>query len=155
GEDRFMADVAADYAKFIHAVPWYEFPFGARLRALWSQPSDGEPWTLRRVERRVAATLELGGKAAWAWVIAKATAGAYEPEASTVLAWAKGRPRDLVAAHPGIRTVERLDARSRLVAIPRYEELTRAVKGLAERHVRLVEIAGNRTILVTLIAPIE
>ncbi len=60
-DERFMAEVAAEYAAFIHATPWYEFPFGAKLRELWSGSRGDEPWTARAVDRRVAATLVLAG----------------------------------------------------------------------------------------------
>jgi hypothetical protein len=45
------------------------------------------------------------------------------------------------------------DARSELVALPRYEPFTKAVSELARRGVRFIEIAGNRRIVMTVVAP--
>ena len=45
-EDHFAHWVAADYAEFIHQVPWYQYPFGTQLRRLWSDnvPMWGPHW---------------------------------------------------------------------------------------------------------------
>jgi hypothetical protein len=45
------------------------------------------------------------------------------------------------------------DGRNLLVELPRYEAFTQLVPRLAERGVDFVQIAGNDTILMTLIAP--
>src|SRR5215217_5824663 len=34
-EETLGRQVAAEYGTFIHTVPWYEFPFGERLTAVW------------------------------------------------------------------------------------------------------------------------
>lgn len=152
-DERFMVDVATEYAAFIHATPWYEFPFGAKLRELWSGSRGDEPWTARAVERRVAATLELAGKAAWAWVIKQATGAAYAPEDASLRAWVKASPRALTALAPPARPIVRIAPRAYLVELPRYEGFRQIVTGLRADRVRLVEVAGNRTILVTVVAP--
>jgi FAD/FMN-containing dehydrogenase len=154
-DERFMADVAVEYAAFIHATPWYEFPFGAKLRELWSGPRDDGPWTARAVERRVAATLELAGKTAWAWVIKQATGAAYAPEEASIGAWVKASPRTIGTLPPSVRPVGRLDGRSYLVRVPRFEAFRLLLPTLRADRVRLVEVAGNRTILVTVKAPVD
>jgi hypothetical protein len=152
-EDRFLNDVAAEYAAFIHETPWYAFPFATKLRALWALETD-EPWSVRRVERRIAGTLELGGKAAWGWLLGLATGAAYAPEDLEIRAWVRSGRLDPATAADGVRTLERLDRRARLVTLPRYERFTHVVPALAARRVRFVEIAGNREILVTVLAPV-
>jgi FAD/FMN-containing dehydrogenase len=151
-EDRFMNAVAAEYATFIHETPWYAFPFATKLRELWSMQV-AEPWTFRRVERRVAATLELGGKAVWGWLLGLATGAAYAPEDLEIRAWVRSGRVDPATAADGVRMLERLDRRGFLVTMPRYERFTQVAPALAARRVRFVEIAGNREILVTMIAP--
>ena len=151
GDDLAMNDVARDYARFIHATPWYDFPFGARLGRLWSY---GGPWTVRQAERRFVSTAELAGKTVWAHAIKAATGAAYAPEDAEVLAWVRGGPADLAAVYPGVRVVEPLPD-GRLVAIPRYEPFGPALTALAVAEVRFVEIAGNHRIAMTLIAPRE
>jgi FAD/FMN-containing dehydrogenase len=149
-EDGFMADVAGKYAAFIHATPWYEFPYTATLRALWST---NVAWNLRALERRTAFTIELAVKAAWAWVIKAATGAAYAPEESRVLAWVRTGAKEGSDVVPGVHTEARLDVESSLVALPRYEGFAPAVAALARANVPLLEVAGNRTIVMTVIAP--
>jgi FAD/FMN-containing dehydrogenase len=152
-EDAAMAGVARDYAAFIHDRPFYEFPFGSRLRAYWAAPDAG-PWTLRRVERNAEAAVELGAQAVWGWVIQKATATAYDPESYTILAWARvPRGVDPARAYKGVEVVASLGAGARLLRVPRYEDFKRATRALAARGVDFVEIAGNRRILITVLAP--
>src|SRR5262245_37536931 len=36
-EDDFALMVADDYARFLRQTPWYQYPFGERLKAFWSE----------------------------------------------------------------------------------------------------------------------
>lgn len=148
-EDAFASQVAAEYARFIHDVPWYEFPFGAKLRELWTLHG---PWSLRRLERRAAYSTELAAKAAWAKAIKLATGAAYAPEDLTLEARIAGGgsvPR-LVE---GGEALERLSDGTRLVRLPRYEKFTKAVPRLAASGARFVELAGNGRVALTVRAP--
>lgn len=149
-EDRFLASVWQDYARFIHARPWYEYPFAAKLRALWTLPGAIDRTLPRRVERRLAATLGLGLKSVWGWAVRKSSQSAYDPEAETIEVWARRAPG---VRTPGVVAREDLDERSELLKLPRYEPFTAAVVALASSGVHFVEIAGNDRILVTLVAP--
>jgi len=146
--DRFVADGAADYAAFMHHTPWYEYPFGGRLEALWAADFGGG---LRGVERRASLTAELAAKAGWGWAIGKATGAGYEAPILETLACTAPFPDALLPA--GVRVLESPDPRARLLSIPRYEPFTAAVTVLARAGVRFLEIAGNDEILVTVIAP--
>lgn len=151
-EDRFLAEVWRDYAKFIHARPWYEYPFAAKLRALWTLPGAIDRTLPRSVERRLGATFGLGLKSAWGFAIRKSSQSAYDPEAETIEAWTRRAPGVRV---PATVSREPLDQRSEILKLPRYEPFTAAVVALASSGVHFVEIAGNDRILVTLLAPRE
>ena len=151
-EDRFAVGLARDYAGFMHATPWYEFAFWSRLRDLWTLAGPVDRTALRRAERRVALSGELGFKTAWGWAIAKSSGQAYDPEADVIQAWVRKVPR---ADDAAIVAREDLDADSELIALPRYEPFTGAVGRLATNGVRFVEIAGNDAILATLVVPAE
>ena len=56
-------------------------------------------------------------------------------------------------ANPHVRRVRPLGPDSFLVIIPRYQEFTPTALSLAQRGVRFTDIAGNRTIVVSLLAP--
>jgi len=152
-EDRFSQEVARDYSAFIHATPWYEYPFGSKLKRLWDLPGPAEGSWIRRWERRFGLTLELLFKTAWAWVIKQGTSAGYDPEAETIQAWVKPGATDLSDLSPSIKAVDRLDDGSFLVSLPRYEPFKQAVTTLVSHDARLVEVAGNDQILMTVIAP--
>jgi FAD/FMN-containing dehydrogenase len=152
-EDRFMADVAREYATFIHATPWYEFGFRSRLRDLWALPRDRAASYVRALERKMALTLDLGTRAVWGALMKMATGAAYAPEDLEVQAWVRPGTVDPTSLYPGVRMLERLDDESVLLAIPRYEPFTRAIDALGRAQVRFVEIAGNRRIMLTVTAP--
>lgn len=152
--ETFMAGVAHDYATFVHDYPWYEFPFWTRLKEFERAPDAG-PWTLRRLERDVEVPMELGVQAVWGKVIKKATATAYDPEDYFIEAWVHTGGADVEKAAPGVKVLEKFDGDARLVSIPRYEGFKRAATALAAKGVRFVAIAGNRRILLTVVAPTD
>ncbi|MBI3797033.1 MAG: hypothetical protein HY268_08710 [Deltaproteobacteria bacterium] len=79
-EDRYIQTCAQEYAAFIHATPWYEFPFAQKLREFWAQSGPAEGSRLRSWERTFGFTLELGFKTVWGGLIRKSSQAAYDPE---------------------------------------------------------------------------
>jgi len=151
-EDRFAAKVAAEYATFMHTVPWYEFPFGARLKQLWNDvPAIGSN-PIRKLERRVVLTAEYAVKAVYGWAIGLATRGAYAAEAPTVHAQVEGTP-EAVFHDPAVQKVRETGRGVYIVRLPRYEAFTRSALALLDRRVRFRDIAGNDDILVTALVP--
>jgi hypothetical protein len=150
-EDRLAADVARQYGEFIHAIPFYDFPYATHLGRLWSETSWVGPHLLRKLERRAFLTAEYGIQAAYAWVIRKATASAYGTETGTIGLWVEGPPPSILERDPRIRVVREVDATSRIIEIPRYEPFREILTRFAEEKVPIVEIAGNDEILVTAI----
>jgi hypothetical protein len=61
-EDDFALKVADDYAAFLQQTPWYQYPFFPTLGRFWRETRFGEGSFLRSAERRLALTLEYGGK---------------------------------------------------------------------------------------------
>ena len=153
-DDLFMAEATRDYAQFIHATPWYAYPFWTKLRAYWALDRSGSHWSVRRVERKFATTLGMGVKAGWGKAIGLGTGAAYAPEDLEIQAWIRSREPDF-GAGSGIRVLETLGPDSELVSIARYDPFRHALAVLAERKASLVEVAGNRRILVTVIAPAD
>jgi len=149
-EDRFATTLAADYAAFMHATPWYEFGFWSRLGDLWALDGPIDATVVRRAERRGALSGELLFKTGWGWAIAESSGQAYDPEAAVIHAWVRKSP---VAADQRIVKREDLGPDDELLALPRYEPFTAVVAGLADQGVRFVEIAGNDALLVTLVTP--
>jgi hypothetical protein len=151
-EEAYAQQVAAEYGTFIHTIPWYEFPFSEKLSGLWKLDVGG-PNLVRRVERRVALSLEYGVKAGYGWLIGRGTASVYAPEDLTILARAGGVTPELLDREPQVHVVEVTPGQSPLVSLPRYEAFTLLAPKLMEQGVRFSEIAGNDEIMVTVLAP--
>lgn len=149
-EDDYALAVADRYAAFLQQTPWYRFPFATTLRDFWTNvPVDGSHRP-RKIERRIALTLEWGGKALYAQAMA-ALAGA-SPADLRIRSVVRGLTRDDLAAMPQIVPIRTLDDDLTLVETPRYEAFTDILRALAARERNVVEIAGNRRILTTVIA---
>ncbi|MCE2949011.1 MAG: hypothetical protein ACK515_14395 [bacterium] len=151
-EDRFALEVARDYARFLQQTPWYEYPFLATLQRLWSDTPFGSDNLVRRIERRLALSLEYGVKAAYAQVL-RALAG-MAPADLRIRSVVRGLPPpDAAADDPHIEVVRRLPDGQVLIETPRYRAYTQIVLRLLERGRTVTEIAGNQRILVTAILP--
>ena len=151
-EEVYGRQVAAEYGTFIHTVPWYEFPFWDKIGPLWAT-SPAAPNVVRKVERRLALTLEYGVKAGYGQAIELATESTYAPEDLEIVAQAEGVTPELVQREPELRIVEARNDGPDLVALPRYEAFTKLVPRLVGQDVRFWEIAGNDEIMITVLAP--
>ena len=151
-EDRFAAQVARDYGRFMHTTPWYEFPFGSRLRQLWTAVPMSGAHPVRKWERRLVLSAEYAGKAVYGWLIGLASRGAYSAEATTIQARiiADGETPLNVSS---VQTVMRTPRGAWVVRLPRYEAFTPAALTTLEHGAQFVDIAGNNHILLTAIAP--
>ena len=152
-EDRYAYRVAKEYADFTHLRPWYEFSFWSRLKGLWSETPLWGEGILRKWERKLVMSVELGVKSCYGWLIAAGSGAVYDPEADqmqmVVADW------NAAAGAAGLKKLEQLDARHALVATPRYDAFRDAMLRLARggTPVELEEIAGNREILLSGVAP--
>jgi FAD/FMN-containing dehydrogenase len=154
-EDRYAAGVAADYGRFIHVRPWYEYRFAGKLHDLWTElPLWGQA-PIRKWERRVFLTLEYGIKAGYAALITAGTHAAYAPQEDRMQMVMTGWTDAVAARHPSITTVARLDSVFTVVAAPRYDAFRDAIRELAASgdSVRISEIAGNHQIFITGVTP--
>lgn len=150
-EDAFALAVAEDYARFLRQVPWYEYPFGATLWRFWRETPILGGNIVRKIERRVALSLEWGSKALYAKVIALGAAAS--PAPLRIRSVVAGLTDADIAADPRITLVARSEDRA-IIETDRYATFTRILEGLAGRGRDIVEIAGNRHIMVTVLSPV-
>ena len=151
-EDAFAARIASEYARFLHTAPWYEFPFAARLEALWKATPPWGPRPIRKWERRVVLSAEYGVKALYAGLVglaAKYLRGAGEPGIHVL---AENVP-DQVLADARVKTVKAVGPRAYILKLPRHEAFTEIVPTLTRQGVRFRDIAGNEEIFLTVRAP--
>jgi hypothetical protein len=151
-EDAWAARTAREYGAFMHTVPWYQFPFAARLSALWRETPLWGPHVVRKWERRLALSAEYGGKAAYGWLMGLASQSAYGAEDLQVYALVDQAPAS-VFAKPDIKNIAELGPGKYVVLLPRYEAFTKAALGLNDEGVRFISVAGNDEILLSAVAP--
>lgn len=152
-EDDFALQVADDYAAFLHQTPWYKYPFGSKLTALLREVPIGQNSWIRSLERRVALSLEYGGKTVYAKVLG-AMAGA-SPADLRIRTIVEGIPAADLAADPRIVVIGPANDGATIIETDRYQALTKILKDLADRGARFREIAGNRRILTTVLMPAD
>lgn len=148
-EDVFARSVAEDYAVFIVQRPWYEYPFGKKLRVFWTDAGWSEGNLVRKLERRISVSLEFGAKALYAQAI-DALAG-LSPSPLRIRSVVRGLDPG-AASEPDVQRVEKL-ADWQVIETPRYRDFTHIVRRLALGGVDLIEIAGNDEVFVTLLLP--
>lgn len=146
-EDDYAAQVAQEYVDFIRYRPWYEFDFWARLRGLWTKTDFFGQNALRKWERKYALTTEYSVKAAYGWLIGKATHTAYDTpiESTSVLVDPWPQCADTPAS---VSVISKVSESQALLALPRYEGFMLPAVALAHCGVEFREIAGNRGVIV-------
>jgi hypothetical protein len=150
-EDEFALKVADDYAAFLQQTPWYNYPFFPTLTQFWRETPFGQGNIVRSVERRLALTLEYGGKGLYAIPIG-ALAG-YSPADLSIMSVVVPLDASDLAADPRIKKLRDLSDKAMLIETPRYQQFTDIVRRLGARGREVLEIAGNRRILTTILAP--
>jgi len=151
-EDVFARKTARQYAEFMHTVPWYDFPFAARLEALWKETPLWGLDVVRKWERRFALSAEYALLATYAGVIRLGADNVTKPEDLVIHAWIDAAS-DRIFEDDRLRKIKTVGDRSYIVTLPRFEAYTPTVAGLAKQGVRFREFAGNDEILLTAIAP--
>jgi hypothetical protein len=151
-EDEFALAVADEYAAFLRQTPWFEFAFGARLRQFWARTPLWGGNIIRKIERRICLTLEYGGKAIYARLIALGAA-ASGPVALRLHSVVADLDAADAAADDRIAVVRSLPNGATEIETPRYREFTSVLAGLSARGRNLTEIAGNDDVLITVLAP--
>jgi hypothetical protein len=147
-QDAAIANMAANYSRFLRQTPWYEYPFRREARALWAAPA---AFSLRAWERRIGIGTEFMAKAAYAKVIAGAVA-ATEPATLKIRSIVSGLDRETLAHIPDVTVVSsRVNAFE--IETPRYDLFTRLLVAIANQGGTIVEIAGNDDIMATLTVP--
>lgn len=150
-EDAYAQRVLDEYAAFLQQTPWYQFPFREKLTAFWCE-TPFEP-SVRSIERRGSLSLQYGAKSGYAAVIGY-MAG-YSPADLTIRSVVSGLDDSDLAAEPRIHRIREVDAidgrHGALIETPRYQALTDIIRGLTARQRTVLEIAGNRRILTTVI----
>ena len=150
-EDSYAADVAEDYAKFVHTRPFYEYSVARALGRLWTRvPLRGGHW-FRKAERRAWLTVDYGVEAIYCELIELATHATYGYEDTTTFAWITAPSVQVISTVPDIRVIRELGGGNYIVKISRYQEFTSRALEAAHSGIRFVQIAGNHNIVVSVL----
>lgn len=152
-EDAYAYRVARRYADFVHVRPFYEFSFLRAFSGLWKETRGWGPHPLRKWERRIWLGFDYAFEAFYCELIERATHLVYGIEGVDTFAWIENAGDSVFVENPRVRKVKVLGGHAYLVAIPRYQEFTTTVARLAQRGVRLTEVAGNDEIVVSALVP--
>lgn len=152
-EDQLVRQYNKEYGDFIHAIPWFDFPYGEKLHTLWTTTGWWGPNPLRKWERKLALSTELIIKAGYGALIGWGTAVTYGAVDMEIYAVVDGLTEEVLAALPEVHRVAQLDEQHALITIPHYQPFTDLVPELAKRGVRFVEFAGNDHVMLTAFAP--
>ena len=150
-DDRYAAKVQQRYGAFMHETPWYAFPFPTALSRLWAV-REPDAW-FRHWERRGALSAEYGVKAVYAKAIGWLSGATLGRDERTLRMVMTGTPDAIRAIDPRLKVLGSAGPGRVIVEAPRYAQFTDLVGKLAGRPERIVEIAGNDDIFVTLLAP--
>jgi hypothetical protein len=151
-QDDYARAVLQDYAAFLHTIPWYKYPFREKLNGLMAL-SAPTPSRARTWERDFALGTEYFIKIGYAWLIQKGLDASSDDEPRDIMFAVATLPPEVLAAEPRIKPIRALSPQWQLVQTPRYKDFTEIVLGLLDRGIPLAEIAGNREIMITVIAP--
>lgn len=144
--DTLSAEQASNYATFLQQVPWYRWDFEGDRVALLAQ----QPQALRDRERALALGLEYGAKAAYARVIEAAVASVGN-DALRLRMVVRGLDDTALSALESVQVIgPRGDGWE--IETPRYRALTRLLDQMADAGAEFVEIAGNDTIMFTVLS---
>jgi hypothetical protein len=151
-QDDYARAVLQDYAAFLYTVPWYKYPFRDKLTGFMAI-STPTPSTARTIERGFALGSEYFVKIGYAALIQKALDASSDDEPRDIMFVVASLPPEVLAAEPRIKPIRTLSPQWQLVQTPRYKDFTEIVLKLLDRGIPLAEIAGNREIMITVIAP--
>jgi hypothetical protein len=151
-EETYAARVAQEYGAFMHETPWYFFPFRETLAGLWNETELWGPDPIRKWERKLALTVEYGGKLLYSSLTNLGAQAAYGgADVEKIYAVVEGITEEMT--NSDLEVVEVIPPDRQIIRITRFEYFSNTVPGLLERGVQLEEIAGNREILFTLLGP--
>ena len=155
-EDQYGAKVAQDYVDFIRIEPWYKYDFVDKCKRLWTETSLWGPGLFRKWERKYALTTEYLIKAAYGWLIKLGAETGYDTPIPVTAMVLDRWPPDAASRMPELKLLKQFTDGAALATAPRYQAFTTVSLGLAEKGVRFMDIAGNRTeLLLTVLTPAD
>lgn len=147
-EDQIIARAQRAYSELIFVEPWYKFPFWPWVSTIWNEPNFfGENFT-RKLERKLALTLEFGIKTAYAALIQWASESSYGVSDKTI--YLTARNVDSAKLPQSVSVVQRKDGQQAL-AVPRWGGFTETIPKLLANDIEIQDISGNYRIALSVL----
>jgi hypothetical protein len=152
-EDAYAYRVASENADFVHVRPFYEFHFARHVKGLWTENHLWGNHLFRKWERRAFLTLDYSIEAFYCWLIEKATHLSYGYEPDQTYFWVDHIVDSSILQLPQVKVVKSVGPGAYIIDAPRYQAFTDIALTLAQRDVHFVEIDGNSSITISVLAP--
>ena len=155
-EDKYAAQVAANYAAFVHMRPFYEFHFRHALYGLWRYTPFRATHLLRTVERRIWLSLDYAVESVYCELIELATHATYGFEDVNTAAWIEfpaEAKQGVLGRIYSDHLAKDLGPTAAIVEIPRYQTFTTDARTLMEAGAHFRQIAGNELIVLSGVVP--
>lgn len=153
GEDRYQAQVAAEYAKFLDQTPWYRFDNKTKRRGLWDVEVEKGIAGFRSWERKIAFGISYSVKQVYAWIIRKGLAASSEPAKLDIHVWAMGPVGAAIRGEEETGILRQFSQNSAVFVTPRYQVFTDLVPVFISKGMRFIEIGGNDEVMITFLSP--
>lgn len=148
-EEKVIIAAQRAYSDLIYDKAWYEFEFMPWVKKVWTISNTAESNWLRKIERMSFFTVEFTFKAVYAKLIEWAAKASYEEPVTDIFL--------LVSAADSVQTsgldVVYQQAEKSIVKIPRWGTFTKEILLMADRDLRIDDIAGNDEIVISVLAP--
>lgn len=151
-EDKYAQKVAQAYADFIPLYPWFDFSFSQSLSGLWHGTSWYGPHMIRKSERKLYLSMEYGLKTVYAKIIGAGSHSTYGTASDSIYGALGVSPLEVFNA-PKVTKIAKVNQDTYIVTLPHEQPFTDAALSLVGTNSHFIDIAGNDSILVTIIAP--
>ena len=152
-------DTSQEYAKFIEHTPFYEYPYFQNVKTYWKVFAHSwkhaakekgnvavltSPYTTMNLFIGIMMSVEYGAKGLLSLPIKLMNSGI---EPGTIKLLVKDPQQELTSFENRIKILEQYPVGDmKLIEIPRYKEFLDILIKLADTHITVVEIAGNKAI---------
>jgi FAD/FMN-containing dehydrogenase len=167
--EHFIGATYGEYAAFIEKTPWYKFPFASKLEELSTISRDLAESRIRYYDRKLSFQVELYAKSVLASLFDSGTNAIYSPEDSMVGMVVHNPDLEDVACNPEslisdsspefdqTDLIKSISAQRAFLRVPRYQQFTAILHKFFRKgrcNLVLDEVAGNREIAVSIVAPV-
>ena len=145
-EEKLIFKAHRAYSDFIYDTAWYEFEFMRWVKKIWSTSNSAESNWLRKMERKIFFTMEFSFKAAYAKLIEWGAKASYEEPVTEIYLLIS--TSDSLKNYNDLRIILQEDS-NKVVGITRWGAFTKTVVDIADKNIKISDIAGNDEIVVS------